>query len=150
MKKYTMRMWSWKRFKTSWMGHGAWMGIAWGNMEDVCTRLKHSSQNIRCFGGDMVWGSSCLSIEMHVRSFTESWHVSVGGRFQGSCFVVCDFWSAETSARSPLKHDMFLCQFASRPLLLVHGNPHRATSKQVTYLQLVIEITSRHKTNAKC
>jgi hypothetical protein len=26
------------------MGHGAWMGIAWGNMEDGCMGLKYVSE----------------------------------------------------------------------------------------------------------
>ncbi len=38
------------------MGHGAWMGIAWGNMEDGHIGPKHSSQNVTCFDGDMFWG----------------------------------------------------------------------------------------------
>jgi hypothetical protein len=32
-----------KRSKTSWIGHGAPMGITWGNMEDGHVGLKHSS-----------------------------------------------------------------------------------------------------------
>ncbi len=39
-----------KKFKTS------WVGIAWKNMEDGCIGPKHSSQNVTCFGGVMVWG----------------------------------------------------------------------------------------------
>jgi len=51
------KMWeSWKRFKASWMGHGAWMGIAWGNMENGRMGPKHSSWNVTCFGGDMFRG----------------------------------------------------------------------------------------------
>jgi hypothetical protein len=40
-----------------WMGHGAWMGIAWVNMEDGQMGLKHSSQNITCLMGYVsgVW-----------------------------------------------------------------------------------------------
>jgi hypothetical protein len=38
------------------MGHGASMGIAWGNMENGCMGPKHSSQNFTWFGGDMFWG----------------------------------------------------------------------------------------------
>jgi hypothetical protein len=49
-----------KRSKTSWMGHGAWMGITWENMEDGHIGLKHSSQNITCFDGDMFWGFGLL------------------------------------------------------------------------------------------
>jgi hypothetical protein len=47
------------------MGHGAWMGIAWGNIED----------------GQMG------------RNITpEMLHVSVGGRFQGSCLEAHVSW----------------------------------------------------------
>jgi hypothetical protein len=31
------------------MGHGAWMGITWENMEDGWMGLKHNSQNFTCF-----------------------------------------------------------------------------------------------------
>jgi hypothetical protein len=31
------------------MGHGAWMGIAWGNMEDGRMGPKHSSRNVTCY-----------------------------------------------------------------------------------------------------
>jgi hypothetical protein len=46
--------------KPSWMGHGAWMGIIWVNMEDGCMGLKHNSQNVTCFSGDMFWGLKLL------------------------------------------------------------------------------------------
>jgi hypothetical protein len=41
------------------MGHGAWMGITWGNMEDGRMGPKHSSWNVTCFGGISVGGSNC-------------------------------------------------------------------------------------------
>ncbi len=44
------------------MGHGAWMGIAWGNMEDGHMGPKHSSQNVTCFVGDMFQG---FELPMH-------------------------------------------------------------------------------------
>jgi hypothetical protein len=127
------------------MGHGAWMRIAWGNMEDGWMRPKHSSQNVTCFDGICFKGSSCLNIKMHARLLVETWHVSMGGRFRGSCFVVRDFWIVVTSTGPPSKHDMFLCWFPSRPMLPMHGNSRQATLKQTTHLQLVIEITSGHQ-----
>ncbi len=45
-----------KRFKMSWIDHGAWMGIAHGYMEDGCMGPKHSSQNFTCLGGQYVSG----------------------------------------------------------------------------------------------
>ncbi len=78
---------SWKRFKALWMGHGAWMGIAWGNMEDGCMGLKHNFQNITCFGG-----LGCPCIETCVELLANMWHVLVGGRFQGSSFKAHVLW----------------------------------------------------------
>ncbi len=54
--------------------------------------------------------------------------------------MVHDFRPVETNVELPPKHDMFLCQFALRLLLLVCGNLRRATSKRLTHLQLVAEI----------
>jgi hypothetical protein len=65
------------------MGHGVWMGITCGNMENGRMGLKHSSWNIICFGGICFKGSYCSGIEMHVESPVETWHVLMGGRFQG-------------------------------------------------------------------
>jgi hypothetical protein len=78
---------TWKRSKASWMGHGAWMGIAWRNMEDGCMGLKHSSWNVTCFGG-----LDCSGIQTHVRLPIETWHVSMGGRYWGSSFETHVLW----------------------------------------------------------
>jgi hypothetical protein len=80
-------MQSWKRFKASWIGHGAWMGIAQGNMENGCMGLKHPSWHVTCFKG-----LGCLGIEMCARSPIETWYVSVGGRFQSSSFEAHVLW----------------------------------------------------------
>jgi len=110
-KKYMVMMWSWKRSKTSWIGHGAWMGIEWGNMEDGHMGLKHSSWHVTCFGG-----LGCLGIETCLGSLVETWYVSIGGRFQGSSFEVHVLWCAIFNRLKwmlgcwmPLKHDMFSC-----------------------------------------
>ncbi len=83
---------SWKKSKPSWMGHGVWMGITCGNMEDGQMGSKHSSWNITCFGGICFKGSNCSGIEMHVEPPVETWHVLVGGRFQGSSFKAHVLW----------------------------------------------------------
>jgi hypothetical protein len=62
-KKYTVTMQSWKRSKTLWMGHGAWMGIAWENMEDGRMGLKHNSENVTCFSGICFKGLDCPIIK---------------------------------------------------------------------------------------
>ncbi len=100
-------MWeSWKRFKTLCMGHGAWMGIAWGKMEDGWMGSKHSSQNVTCFCGICFKGLGCPCIETCVGLPVESWHVLMGGRFQGFCFkahvswdVVFDQWKWMSGCR---------------------------------------------------
>jgi hypothetical protein len=74
------------------MGHGAWMGITWGNMENGWMGPKHSSQNITYFNGICFKGSSCISIETRIGLPSETWHVSVGGRFWGSCFEAHVLW----------------------------------------------------------
>jgi hypothetical protein len=56
----------------SWNGHGAWMGIAWGNMGDGQMGLKHSSRNVTCFGGICFGASSCLGIKMCVGLLIET------------------------------------------------------------------------------
>ncbi len=50
-----------KKVKVLWVGYGAWMGIALGNMEDGHMGPKHSSRNITCFKG-----LGCLGIETHI------------------------------------------------------------------------------------
>jgi len=82
---------SWKRSKVSWMGHGSWMEIAWGNMGDGWMGLKHSSWNNTCFGGICFGGLGYSSIKMCVGLLAKTWHVSLGGKFWGSCFVTRDF-----------------------------------------------------------
>jgi hypothetical protein len=42
-----------KKPKVLWMGHGAWMGIAWVNMQDGRMGPKHSSQNVTCLVGSV-------------------------------------------------------------------------------------------------
>ncbi len=44
------------------------------------------------------------------------------------------FQLVETSVGLSLKHNMFSCRFALRPLLPMHGNPHKVALKQVTHL----------------
>jgi hypothetical protein len=63
------------------MSQWAWMGIAWGNMEDGCIGSKHSSRKFTCF-----WGLSYLGIKTCVGLLVETWHVSMGGRFWVSSF----------------------------------------------------------------
>jgi hypothetical protein len=82
---------NWKMSKVSWMGHGAWMGMTWGNIEDGWMGPKHSSRNVTCFGGICLRGLGCLNIEMRIGLFTRTWHVSMNGRFWSSSFVACDF-----------------------------------------------------------
>jgi hypothetical protein len=120
-------MWSKKRSKVSWMGHGAWMGIAWGNGEDEHMGPKQISWNVTCFGGlgclgietyvglpietwhvlrfkfrgSCCGGSGCLGIETYVELPIETWHVLVGSRFWGSSFVVHNFWPIETNIKPP-------------------------------------------------
>jgi len=36
------------------MGHGPWMGFAWGHMEHMRMALKHNYQNFTCFNGQYV------------------------------------------------------------------------------------------------
>jgi len=111
---------SWKRSKTSWMGHRAW---GW----NIILGTLHISMGI-CFEG---LGYS--NIKMCVGPFVEIWHVLVGGRFWGSCFKAHDFRPTKIGARLPLKHDMFLCRFVPRLTLLVHGNLCWATLKQAIH-----------------
>jgi hypothetical protein len=66
VEEYITMMWSWKMSKKLWMGHGAWMGITWGNMEDGWIGPKHNSQNATCFSGICFKGSDCLIIKMHI------------------------------------------------------------------------------------
>jgi hypothetical protein len=83
---------SWKRSKASWMGHGAWIGITWGNMGDGRMGLKHSSQNVTCFGGICFGGSGYLEIKTCVKPLVKTWHVSMGDKFWSSCFKVHVLW----------------------------------------------------------
>jgi hypothetical protein len=48
--------------------------------------------------------------------------------------VACAFRLAKMNAMSPLKYDMFLCQFAPEPLVPMCGNSCRATLKRATHL----------------
>jgi hypothetical protein len=128
------KMWkSWKRFKMSWMGHGAWMAIAWGNMGDGRMGLKHNSWRY-VFWWNMFWG---LGLPKHQnvhwvvhRNLTcfSGWKV-LRFLFQGSCFVTRNFRPTKMNVESSPKDDMFPCWFALRPLLPMHGNPRRATLK---------------------
>jgi len=56
----------------SWIGHGAWMKIAWGNMEDGWMGLKHSSQNVTCFDGICFGGLGYSGIETCVEPLAET------------------------------------------------------------------------------
>jgi hypothetical protein len=67
------------------MGHGAWMGIAWGNMEHGWMRPKHSYT----FWCDMF---RRLGLSRHQKAHWATRHVLVGGRFEGSCFEVHVLW----------------------------------------------------------
>jgi len=104
------KMWeSWKRSKASWMGHGAWMGIAWGNMGDGRMGLKHSSQNVTCFGGicfggRAAWESKCVlghSSKLDMFRWVVSFEVLVlrltfcDAQFlidQNKCWVAIETW----------------------------------------------------------
>jgi hypothetical protein len=75
------------------MGHGAWMGIAWGNMEDGCMGLKHNSRDVTCFDGDMFWrlthaSKRALSCSLKCDMF--SWVVDF--EVQVSRFMFCGGW----------------------------------------------------------
>jgi hypothetical protein len=109
---------SWKRFEA------LWMGIAWRNMEDGWKGLKHSSQNVTCFSEICFEGLGCPSIETRIGLLAKTWHVSMGGRFRGSCFMACNFRLTKTSVGPPPKDNMFPCWFALGPLLPMHGNLH--------------------------
>jgi hypothetical protein len=54
--------------------------------------------------------------------------------------VVSSFRLEETSAGPPLKHNMFLCQFAIGPTACA-WKPTPAASEQVMHFRLVAEIT---------
>jgi hypothetical protein len=78
---------------------------AWGR--NIAFEILQVSVGI-CF-----MGSGYSGIEMRVGVPVETWHVLVGGRFRGSCFVACNFWPAKTNVRPSLKHYMFPCWFTS-------------------------------------
>ncbi len=125
------------------MGHWAWMGITWGNIENGQMGLKHSSQNVTFFKG-----SSCSGIETcvgrHHRNLTcfSRWQV-LRFLFQGhvSWCVIFD-----QPKQVPCHRQNMTCfrgGFAPRPPLPMRGNPCQAASWQVTHLQFVAEIMLR-------
>ncbi len=74
------------------MGHGAWMGIAWGNMEDGWMRPKHSSQNVTCFSGicSAVWTAQALKCASGSSPKLDMFWWVVGFEVQVSKFMFCD------------------------------------------------------------
>jgi hypothetical protein len=90
---------------------GLWMGIARGNMEDGRMGPKHSSRNVTCFSGICSKGSNCPSIETCVGLFAETWHVSMGGKFRGSCFKTHVLWCVIFDRRKqmPSHHQNTTC-----------------------------------------
>lgn len=76
--------------------------ITWRNMEDRWIGPKHSSWNVTCFGGICFRGSGCLGIETRAGPSARTGHVSMGGKFRGSCFeahvlqhAVSKWWKRE-------------------------------------------------------
>ncbi len=82
-KKCMVTMWSWKRSKTSWIGHGAWMGIAWGTWKMGASGWNIVPNMLQVLGAQAAWALK------HV-----TWYVSMGGRFQGSSFEAHVLWFA--------------------------------------------------------
>jgi hypothetical protein len=141
VEKYTMTMtmWSWKRFKVSWMGHGpARMGITWGNMKYGWMGPNRALKTLHVSGAWVARASKCMLGHPSKLDMFQ-WVVS-RFKFWGSCFEVCDFWLAETDVRPPPKYDTFPYQFVPGPTLPVHGNPRQVASKWMTHLQLLVEI----------
>jgi len=54
----------------------------------------------------------------------------MGGRFQGSCFVMRGFRLAKMNAKPPLKHDMFSCQVCSVARAIHAWKPARGCLKE--------------------
>jgi hypothetical protein len=59
-----------KKSKASWMGHGAWMKITWGNMEDGHMGSKHIGETLHISVRICFESSSHLGIETHATSLT--------------------------------------------------------------------------------
>jgi hypothetical protein len=70
-----------------------------GNMVDGWMGLKHNSWNVTCFSGICLRGLGYLGIETCAGPLAETWHVSVGGRFQGSCFEAHVSWCVVSNQR---------------------------------------------------
>jgi hypothetical protein len=87
-------MWNWKKSKASWMSHGAWMRIPWGNMEGGHTRSKHSSEILHVLMGICFESLNHLGIETCAKSLINIWHVLMGDRFLGSSRKTHVSWHA--------------------------------------------------------
>ncbi len=137
-KKCMVMMWSWKRSKTSWIGHEAWMGIAWGNMEDGRMGLKHSY--VTCFGGSGGLGIENVLGHLLKRDMFQ-W--VVGFKVQVlrlmSCGVQFSTGWNECWDATEIWHVFVLV--TPKPMLLVYGNPCQDALKWVMHLRLVAEIT---------
>jgi hypothetical protein len=117
-------------------------GITWGTWKKGSWGWSIAPEMLHVSMGYVSWAQTARTSKRPLGRATETWHVLVGVRFWGSCFVVCGFWPAETNAMLPLKHDTFPCQFALGPSMPVCGSSCRAASKWAMHLRLVTEITT--------
>jgi len=137
-------MQSWKRSKTSWMGHGAWMGITWGTWKmgewgrSIAPKMLHVSGGY--VSRAQATGASKCVLGRSSKLDMFWWVVSFKVLVLRLMFLGVRFSTSENECQATTKTQQVSMSVCSEAPLPVRGNPCAVTLKRATHLRLVAEM----------